>query len=161
MYTNPFTDFNHGAPYWSILPLQFGDFPDPYRVGDFPTSKDSLPLKKGYSRFFPLENPPPDIKNILGKSIYDQQVWFNNVDDSGVTFTLEIPGYAKENITAEIKDDVLVVNGAYENKLFSESWVIPSAKYLDLENLSAKVENGILKIVFPAKKQEVKTIKVL
>jgi hypothetical protein len=160
MYTNPFTDFNHGAPYWSVVPLQFGDFPDPYRVGDFPTSKDSLPLKGGYSRFFPLENPPPDIKNIRGKSIYDQQVWFDHTDGN-LSFVLEIPGCAKENITAEIKDDVLVVNGAYENKIFSESWAIPSPKSLDLENLSAKVENGILKIIFPAKKQEVKTIKVL
>ena len=160
MYTNPFTDFNH--PYWSISPFYVGDvLPDPYRVGDFPSVKDSLPIKKGYSRFFPLENPPPDIKNICGKSIYDQQVWFNNVDDSGVTFILEIPGYAKENITAEIKDDVLIVNGAYKNKPFSESWVIPSPKSLNLENLSAKVENGILEIVFSAKEQEVKTIKIL
>lgn len=160
MYTDPFTDFNH--PYWSIAPFYIGDVePDPYRVGDFPISKQER-IKRGWTKVSDYmedkkANLPPDIKNILGKSIFDQQVWFNNTD-GGQTFRLEVVGYGREHVSAEIRGSVLYVSCKGK---FDEQYQIPSSEKLDLSAISAKVEHGLLEIIFPAKKQEVKTIKVL
>ena len=151
------------------LPLFYiGDFlPDPYRVGDFPINTDQR-IKKGWTKISDYmedkqAKPPQDIFNLHGKSIFDQQVWFKTTDNNGdgQTFRLEVVGYGKEHISAEIKNSVLHVSGKNGQKSFNQQYQIPSPEKLDLAVISAKVEHGLLEIVFPAKKTEVKTIKVL
>lgn len=76
-------------------------------------------------------------------------------------FTLSIPGFAKEDITLEVKDRVISIFGRHENKTeaseelkyhrreirresFSRSFNLP--KDADLAQISAKYENGLLHI---------------
>lgn len=165
MYTN-LTDFNNGQPYWSIVPPFFiGDrIPDTYTVGDFPRRPREInneETKKGWAELMKkFQNPPPDIQNVHGKSIFDQQVWFNNTD-GGQTFRLEVVGYGKEHVSAEIKGNILHVSGKHGQKSFNQQYAIPSPENLDLNIAVSKVEHGLLEITFPAKKQEIKTIKIL
>lgn len=148
--------FNHGQPYWSILPL-FGDIlPDPYRVGDFPSPHKQEMNKKGWSDWAESFEDKIKIKDHLGMN----SVWFNS-DDGGLTFRLEVVGFGREHVSVKITENVLSVSAARDSKLFDRSFIVPSPEKLDLSAISAKVEHGLLEIVFPAKKQEVKTIKVL
>lgn len=156
MYTNPY----NGASYWSIIPFHIGDIlPDTYRVGDFPILRDDKrkdDLQKGWIEAIKKFSNPITTT----ESIFDKQVWFNNTD-GGQTFRLEVVGYGQEHISAEIKDSVLHVSGKRGQKSFSQQYQIPSPEKLDLNNVSAKVEHGLLEIVFSAKKTEVKSVKIL
>lgn len=154
MYTNPY----NGAPYWSVIPL-FGDIlPDPYRVGDFPSPRKEEMDKKGWADW--AESLGGNTKTNVQLGDLLNPVWFNS-DDGGLTFRLEVVGFGREHVSIKITENVLSVSAARDSKLFDRSFIIPSPEKLDLSAISAKVEHGLLEIVFPAKKQEVKTIKVL
>lgn len=161
MYTTPFTDFNNGQPYWSIVhPFFIGDvLPDPYRVGDFPHLPKEVneeETKKGWAELMKkFQNPAQTITYSTS-----QQIWSNNTD-GGQTFRLEVVGYGKEHVSAEIKGNILHVSGKCGQKSFNRQYQIPSFENLDLNNAVSKVEHGLLEITFQAKKQEIKTIKVL
>lgn len=161
MYTTPFTDFNNGQPYWSIVPPFFiGDrIPDHYVVGDFPRYPREVndeETKKGWAELIKkLQNPTTSITYST-----EQQIWSNNTD-GGQTFRLEVVGYGREHVSAEIKGNILHVLGKHGQKSFDRQYAIPSPENLDLNNAVSKVEHGLLEITFPAKKQEIKTIKVL
>ena len=141
--------------------------PDPYRVGDFPINTDQR-IKKGWTKISDYTEDKKGIEEILKnlqkpgvpQSVFDKQVWFDYTDGS-LSFKLEVVGYGKEHISAEIKNSVLHVSGKNGQKSFNQQYQIPSPEKLDLAEISAKVEHGLLEIVFPAKKTEVKTIKVL
>lgn len=113
-------------------------------------------LAKGWAEFHEkIQNPVTTTE-----SIFDKQVWFNNTD-GGQTFRLEVVGYGQEHISAEIKDSVLHISGKRGQKSFNQQYQIPSPEKIDLNNVSAKVEHGLLEIVFSAKKTEVKSVKIL
>lgn len=149
--------FYHGKPYWSVIPLQFGDFPELYKVGDFPSLKKE-DWSKGWADWAERLNNNTKTNLQLGDLL--NSVWFNS-DDGGLTFRLEVVGFGREHVSVSITDDVLSVSAARDSKLFDRNFIIPSPEKLDLSAVSAKVEHGLLEIVFPAKKQEAKTIKVL
>jgi len=160
MYTTPFTDFNNGQPYWSIVPPFFiGDrIPDDYTVGDFPRRPRKIndnEINQGWAEWIEkLQNPTTTSFSS------EKQVWFNNTD-GGQTFRLEVVGYGKEHISAEIKSNTLHISGKHGQKSFNQQYAIPSPENLDLNIAVCKIEHGLLEITFPAKKQEIKTIKLL
>ncbi len=131
-------------------------------IGDFPLLEDKKrkdDLQKGFAEIIKNLREPVATTNTTG-TLFDKQVWFNN-SDGGQTFRLEVVGYGQEHISAEIKDSILVVSAKRGQKSLYQEHEIPSHEKLDLEKITAKVEHGLLEIVFPPKKTEVKSIKVL
>lgn len=160
---------NHPMTWWGTLPdyeensfpdypLYIGDpVPDPNRVGDFP-------LKKLQELFWqPVEywkyaSPPFAIT-----TSQKDTVWFNQID-GGQKFVLELAGYSKEEISVKIDGEFLkVTKKKPQNTVIPEShYKIPSPTTLDLEKFSAIMENGLLEISFPPKKNIApKTIVIL
>lgn len=147
-------------PYWEGIGWPYETW-----IGDFPPilprdKKDEENYQKGLAEFREKILNPATTTNTIG-SIFDKQVWFNNTDGNGQTFRLEVVGYGQEHISAEIKDSVLHVSGKRGQKSFTQQYQIPSPEKLDLNTVSAKVEYGLLEIVFSAKKIEVKSVKIL
>lgn len=136
----------------------------PYEIwiGDFPPLEDKKrkdDLQNGRTKILERFPNSTATTNSTG-TIFDKQVWFNNID-GGQTFRLEVVGYGQEHISAEIKDSSLHVSGKNGQKSFNQQYQIPSPEKLDLDKITAKVEHGLLEIIFPPKKKEVKSIKVL
>ncbi len=155
MYTDNLFSYQ---PYWSIIPPTI-NLPYEAWIGDFPPLEDKRrkdDLQKGWAKIW--KDSSWDTSDLLKSR--DKQVWFNNTD-GGQTFRLEVVGYGQEHISAEIKDSTLHVSGKRGQKSFNQQYQIPSPEKLDLNNVSAKVEHGLLEIVFSAKKTEVKSVKIL
>ena len=88
-------------------------------------------------------------------------------DGNGFNVDLSVPGFGKNNIYLEIEKNILKVTGKVESEKeeketnekflrrefsqssFSRNFVLPDN--IDLENISAKQEDGILKIKLPKK----------
>lgn len=159
MYIDPYS----GGPYWSIIPPIFDNWPYETWIGDFPPirprdKKEEENYQKGWIKAIEkLQNP---VSTTTSDSNADKKVWFNDLDGNQV-FCLEVVGYGKEHISAEIKNNVLYVSGK-NRKFFNHQFSIPSPESLDFEKISVKVEHGLLEIVFPVKKkEEAKGIKIL
>lgn len=130
-------------------------------IGDFPRRprKDDEQIEQGWAELIErLQNPTTSTTSITYST--EQQVWFNNVD-GGQTFRLEVVGYGREHISAEIKSNTLHISAKHGQKSFNQQYAIPSPENLDLNNAVSKVEHGLLEITFSAKKQEIKSIKLL
>lgn len=126
-------------------------------IGDFPPLEDKRrkdDLQKDLAKIW--KDSSWNTSELLKSS--EKQIWFNNTDGS-VSFKLEVVGYGQEHISVEIKDSTLHISGKRGQKSFSQQHQIPLK--LDLNNVSAKVEHGLLEIVFSAKKTEVKSVKIL
>lgn len=85
--------------------------------------------------------------------------------DGSQKFSLEVVGYGKEHISAEIKNDglpYLEVKLSKDKKNSTFTFSIPDDQNLSLDLATSKVEHGLLEIFIPAaQKQESKTIKIL
>ena len=98
------------------------------------------------------------------KSLFDE--FFQDFDNfvrpsfSGVTtltkddvhsVSIDVPGFAKEDITIDIHEGILSIQGekaiGESQREISRRFSIPDA--IDIENISATVENGILTINLP------------
>lgn len=83
-------------------------------------------------------------------------------DENGITILLEAPGYTKENIDIELDNNMMTIKGARNYKLNKQDKVkkfrtklnLGSAKILD--DIDAKLENGILKIHIPKQEKKLK-----
>ena len=89
--------------------------------------------------------------------------------DGDYHMEIEMPGYKKENITAELKNGYLIITGKQddvEEKKDDKGNVIYSERhsgecrrsyhvgdYLDKEDIKAGFENGILTLDFPSEKK--------
>lgn len=159
---------NHPMTWWGTFPdyeessfpdypLYIGDpIPDPNKVGDFPLSK------KLHELIYP---PANSWRYELSPFKFSQEttVWFDQID-GGQKFVLELAGYSKEEISVKIDGEFLkVTKKKPQNIINPESqYVIPSPTTLDLEKFSATMENGLLEISFPPKKNIApKTIVIL
>lgn len=89
---------------------------------------------------------------------------------------VDLPGVKKEDIKVDIKENVLTVSGERHSKAevrekdyyrvesnfgsFARSFTLPDN--VDVENIEAKSENGVLEVVIPklAEKETVKSISV-
>lgn len=145
----PFSDYLENS--FPDYPLYVGDpIPDPNRVGDFP-------LKKLHELFY---YPPVITKSTDGWNwslpLSNKTVWFDQID-GGQKFVLELAGYSKEEIGVKIDGEFLKVEKKKPQNIVNpeSQYVIPSANILDLEKFSAKMENGLLEISFPPKKNKV------
>lgn len=76
---------------------------------------------------------------------------------------LELAGYSKEQVSAEIINNTLVITTSRVQQFDKiQEYVIPHAEALDLERFSVTMENGLLEISFPPKKKDApKVIKIL
>lgn len=125
----------------------------------------------------------PSISKELGVGLFEKQS-YPKVDileyNDKVEIIAEIPGISKENVSVEVKDDVLVISGKKgENQLTSETKsaiVIRKelkhssfkrsfslSENIDRDNLKAKFENGMLIITLnkvKPKTPDVKKIKI-
>ena len=88
---------------------------------------------------------------------------------------LVLPGFNKEDIKIELKDSLLTVSTEkhptelhsdeklirkeFTSSSLSRSFRLP--KLIDIENIEAKHENGILSIVIPKKEEEIKKNKLI
>lgn len=98
-------------------------------------------------------------------------------DTNGVVtgYALELPytPFKKDEVNVEVKDNVLVVTCGTENKVKDEemdfsnisyqsfSFSIPLSDSVDIKNISAKADDGMLRIELPAKTIEEKKDDVL
>ena len=144
-----------------VLPWypNFGNWPN--YIGDYPPVTHTDPYF-GHVTTSPNSNS----EKFYFPAVFDKQVWFPE-SDGAYKFELEVPRYSKDEISVTIEDDgvkTLVVFGEQKvgesSRCFTEKYAIPSES-LDLENSSAKVENGLLTVFFPKKLVATKTIKVL
>ena len=79
----------------------------------------------------------------------------------------DVPGYGNDDIKVEVSEDTIRIEGKLEGKdekgtraaAFYKEYTLPSDT--DLENVSAKLEKGVLNVILPRKKKELKRIEVL
>jgi HSP20 family molecular chaperone IbpA len=77
-------------------------------------------------------------------------------------FHLELAGFAKEHVSVSIEGGKnLKVSAKNKMLSYSNNFLIPNAENYNLANPTAQMENGLLEISFAAKKEEVRTIKIL
>ena len=99
---------------------------------------------------------------ILDSNKYNRrsrQYQTNNNDD-GVTLTIETPGYNKNLIDVNVKDNLLVVEGksnSGDTKGFKEHFTLDDT--LDSNSIKATIVDGILSVNIPYK-EETKSRKV-
>jgi len=97
-------------------------------------------------------------------SLFDNSI-LNDVSNTDKEFKVEfmLPGFKKEEVKLEINNDVLSISAERkENKYFNKinkSYSLP--ENLDTENVEAKLEDGVLKILIPKLKEEKVEAKVI
>ena len=125
----------------------------------------------------------PDISKELGVGFFEKQS-FPKVDvvDCGkeIQIEAEIPGLTKDDVTVNVDENILTISGNSETKQKSSTdvkkYIRKELKHssfkrsftlgdnIDVESLTAKFENGLLKIVLPKletiKQKKVKNIKI-
>ena len=83
----------------------------------------------------------------------------NNEDD--YRFQLAVPGLSKEDVKISVKDGMVYMS--YENaktdnktyaftKSFKKEYILPDD--VDEKNITGKIENGILEVIFPKSKKK-------
>ena len=97
-------------------------------------------------------------------------VFYNNddckMDEYGnITYTLDVPGFNKENLNVEIADGVLTISGESEvrkENSYGRSKILKRFTIGDVEDAKAVVKDGILtvKLEYPSKEVSVKKIEV-
>jgi HSP20 family protein len=89
-------------------------------------------------------------------------------EETEYLITAEVPGFTKEEINIEVKDDMLTISSEHKeekeeekegyiykersHRTFHRSLRIPD--YISYEEIDAKLENGLLKLHFPKREPE-------
>ncbi len=125
---------------------------------------------------FDLRNYNYDLNDFFGFNAFNGNADLEETND-GYILNMEVPGIAKENISIELEDDVLTISVKQDNKEenednkylrheivstynFSRGFQVLDA---DMDNVTAKLENGILTVMVKKKiveKVEKKTISI-
>ena len=125
---------------------------------------------------FELGNLNYDLNDLFGFNGFNGNADLEETND-GYVLSMEVPGIAKENINIELEDDVLTISVKQDNKEenkdnkylrheivstynFSRGFQVLDA---DMDNVTAKLENGILTVMVKKKiveKVEKKTISI-
>lgn len=92
-------------------------------------------------------------------------------DENGYFLELSVPGYSKEQFKISSKDDQLIIKAEVEEKeettykrrefsvsAFEKSYYLPDN--VDLDNISAKYNNGVLTIELQKQVKEEKNIQI-
>ena len=102
---------------------------------------------RGLPSFFDLENFFTPIfleyDNVSSKNVADIKH-----NDESITIDLVLAGIPKENINVEVIDETLKIEAKKdEDTNIKKKYTLPDD--IDIENISAKYENGILNVVLP------------
>jgi HSP20 family molecular chaperone IbpA len=87
--------------------------------------------------------------------------------EDGYELDIELPGYTKEDVQAELKDGTLIITASHQNKIDESNkqfirrerfWGTCSRSFfigqdIKQEDIKAKFEDGILKLYVPKKKE--------
>lgn len=112
-------------------------------------------LKLFYDDFYQMGQ---NLKNLNATGLYHSE--------SGSYFNIEVPGFNKDNLTVEVRDNHLLIKGEREVTFESKSSVSKSTiskKYTigenyDQEKIKADLKDGILEVFFPFKKEKEKKV---
>lgn len=87
--------------------------------------------------------------------------YYQRVTEYGIEFEMFVPGLTKDSVKVELENKQLFIEASYSSDLtsYSISKTFTVSDSVDTENIDAKVENGILKLVLPYKKKEEKKSK--
>ena len=125
---------------------------------------------------FDLRNYNYDLNDFFGFNAFNGNADLEETNDEYI-LNMEVPGIDKENISIELEDDVLTISVKQDNKEenkdnkylrheivstynFSRGFQVLDA---DMDNVTAKLENGILTVMVKKKiveKVEKKTISI-
>lgn len=100
----------------------------------------------GFDNLFSLIKPREHGEAFIFRDIKSQRTR----DKFEVTFN--IPGYSEEDVSVEVGGGFLaieIMDG--EKQVLSQTYSIPRASELDMDKATAKVKNGVLTVVIPAK----------
>lgn len=87
--------------------------------------------------------------------------YYQRVTEYGIEFEMFVPGLTKDSVKVELENKQLFIEANYTSDLtsYSISKTFTVSDSVDTENIDAKVENGVLKLVLPYKKKEEKKSK--
>lgn len=116
--------------------------------------------------FFEPNKKPEETSNFMNVDIYE--------NETGYELEADLPGYAKENVNIEFSKGYLTITAAKEHKApEGAKQVYAERNYgrlrrrfyfgeIDEENISAKLENGVMTIIIPklTKAKTTKTIQI-
>lgn len=89
------------------------------------------------------------------------KTYFSEKTETGWTLQIPIPGLTKEDLSIKTTNEglnVKLVNGNRWVESFEKTFTLPSD--VNLKEISAKVENGILTVLIPVKEENEKTIEI-
>ena len=110
------------------------------------------------------------------KSIFDDPIWkeleeeyqaafkgyASTKDEDGFTFEMAVPGLSKEDLAVKIVKGRLNIKSETESKWtkeFDKTFILPEDS--DAKKVKASVENGVLTVKIPLKKDSENIIEVL
>ena len=123
-----------------------------------------LPMRRSYSNIFPSVKNDDLLNHFLNDDYWSLSSIFKDdmpklesdryydKDTNENVISLSLPGFTKEDISVEIDKDMLVIAGEIKNEKtkkfisqnkFSYSY---STNNIDVDNINASMENGILEI---------------
>jgi HSP20 family protein len=71
--------------------------------------------------------------------------------DNGYLVEIPVPGFSPDQIEVTVQDDTVMISGSSERRNFTRQIVLPDE--IDPENISATVENGMLRLQLPVRPQ--------
>ena len=86
-------------------------------------------------------------------------------EDDNVIYTLDVPGFNKDNLSVEVADGVLTISGKSEVRAensYGRSEIMKRYTVGDIESAKASIKDGILtvKLEYPNKEVKVKQIEI-
>ena len=104
----------------------------------------------------------------LGKSSFsDDKVRFNTTNKQ-FTCEIDLPGVTKDNLKMTVEEDQVYINasrtitssGGSKEESYNRSFGFDQYKF-DVNKLEASLENGVLRVTVPSKKQKEKEVKII
>jgi HSP20 family protein len=112
-------------------------------------------------------------RDLFGNALFSNHpMWTDSVsvgayhqhsNENEIVIEVPLVGMSRENVTVEVVDNNLNVSAKTDNasrytRNFSQSWIL--TKDSDTENITAKLENGLLKVHIPRVKPAKKVVNV-
>lgn len=86
----------------------------------------------------------------------------STIDENGMlTLEVDLPGFKKEDVNLSVKERLLEIKAERKTKKLCVERKYSLPKSVDTENLSAKMEDGVLYVSIPAKSKEKEKINLI
>lgn len=82
---------------------------------------------------------------------------FEKVNDN-YELDIDVPGFKKEDLKIKSEGNSLSVTGKNSKREYSNQFILP--KHLEVKDVKAKLANGVLKLIFPTKKDQCNKIEI-